>query len=400
MKFIREYLDKISPNFHSGGKLEKYAPLYETIDTFLFTPNDVTQGTTHLRDSADLKRVMSVVVVALVPAILMSLYNTGFQANSVLSSLNISEAQNWRQSLLLFFGLRFDASSVLSNFVHGLLYYLPIYLVTNVVGGMWEVIFGIVRRHEVNEGFLVTGMLFPLTLPATIPLWQVAVGISFGVVVAKELFGGTGRNFINPALAARAFLFFAYPAQISGDDVWVAVDGFTGATPLAQAAVGGLSAISYSWWDSFLGLIPGSIGETSTLACLIGAFILILSGVGSWRIMLSTLLGMIAMTLVFNLIGSNTNYMFDLPFYWHLVLGGFAFGTVFMATDPVSAAMTKQGMYLYGFLIGCMVTLIRVVNPAFPEGVMLAILFGNVCAPLIDYYVVKANIRRRMVRNV
>ena len=399
MEFLRNYLDKIGPKFEKGGKLEKLGPLYDTMDSFLFTEARVASGRTHVRDGADLKRVMSVVVLALLPAIFMAIYNTGMQANSVLMSLGVTEAQNYRQSILLFLGLDLSPLSHTSNFMHGLLYYLPIYIVTNVAGGFWEVLFGIVRKHEVNEGFLVTGMLFPLIVPATIPLWQVAIGISFGVVVGKEVFGGTGRNFVNPALAARTFLFFAYPAQISGDAVWVAVDGYTKATPLSEAAVGGINGITYSWFDSFMGFIPGSIGETSTFACLIGAFILLVAGVASWRIMLSVLIGMMGISFMLNIVGSSTNPMFSLPAYWHLVLGGFAFGAVFMATDPVTGAMTNMGKILYGLLIGVMAVLIRVVNPAFPEGMMLAILFGNVFAPLIDYYVVKGNIKRRMVRN-
>ena len=274
----------------------------------------------------------------------------------------------------------------------------PIYLVTNIVGGLWEALFCIVRRHELNEGFLVTGSLFPLICPPTLPLWQVALGISFGVVIGKEIFGGTGKNFLNPALTGRAFLFFAYPAQISGDKVWTALDGVSRATPLSHAAEGGVQAVIgvTSWFDAFFGLIPGSMGETSTLACLFGAAVLILSGIGSWRIMSSGLVSVVVISLMFNLIGSSTNPMFGLGPHWHLVLGGLAFGLVFMATDPVSGAMTEEGQWVYGFLIGTMCILIRVVNPAFPEGMMLAILFGNVFAPLIDQLVLKFHIKRRL----
>ena len=310
-------------------------------------------------------------------------------------SHGIANLDSLRGTILASLGLALDPNSCLSNFVHGALYFIPIFLVTNIVGGFWEALFATIRKHEINEGFLVTGMLFPLILPPTIPLWQVAIGISFGVVIGKEVFGGTGKNFLNPALTARAFLFFAYPGEISGDAVWTAVDGFTGATALGQAAQGGAAAITVTMKDAFLGFIPGSMGETSTLACLIGAIVLIGSGIGSWRIMLSSVLSLIVFSTLLNLIGSDTNPMFALSPAWHLVLGGFAFGTVFMATDPVSATMTQTGKWFYGALIGFMVVLIRVINPAFPEGTMLAILFGNVFAPLIDYFVMQSNINRR-----
>jgi len=313
---------------------------------------------------------------------------------------------------MLSLGLGFDASSFWSNLIYGALFFIPVFLVTNIVGGLWEVLFATVRKHEINEGFLVTGMLFPLTLPPTIPLWQVAIGISFGVIFGKEVFGGTGKNFLNPALTARAFLFFAYPAQMSGDQVWIGldqaslalaskVDGFSGATALSIAAASGVSGLQdagYSMWNSFLGFIPGSMGETSKLACIFGAVVLIASGVGSWHIILSMLAGTVAFSSLLYSIGSETNPMFSLSPLWHLVIGSFAFGAVFMATDPVSAAMTRTGKYIYGFLVGFMTVMVRSLNPAFPEGVMLAILFGNVCAPLIDYFVVKQNIKRRMVR--
>ena len=272
-----------------------------------------------------------------------------------------------------------------------------------LVGSIWELLFNHLRGHEFSEAFLVTGLLFTLTLPPTIPLWQVALGISFGVVIAKEVFGGTGKNFLNPALAGRAFLFFAYPAQLSGDAVWTAIDGFTGATPLATAAAGGIAAVTaggLSWWDAFLGTIPGSVGETGTLAILIGGAVLLLSRIASWRIVSGVMLGMVGCSLLLNSVGSASNPMFAMPWHWHLVLGGFAFGMVFMATDPVSAAMTDTGKWIFGALIGVMVVLIRVVNPAFPEGMMLAILFANLCAPLIDHFVVTANIKRRAARHV
>ena len=271
-----------------------------------------------------------------------------------------------------------------------------------MAGGLFEVIFATVRKHEVNEGFLVSSMLYALIVPATTPLWQVALGIIFGVVIGKEVFGGTGKNFLNPALTGRAFLYFAYPAQLSGDSVWVPVDGFTGATALAVSASDGfqeLAARGMTWWDSFLGFIPGSMGETSTLACLLGLVFLLATKIANYRMVVGCLAGMIGFSLLLNWIGSDTNPMFALPWYWHLVLGGYAFGLVFMVTEPVSGAHTNMGRYIYGALIGFMVVMIRVINPAFPEGMMLAILFGNVFAPLIDYFVVQANIKRRARRN-
>lgn len=397
MKLLRNILNDLHPHFEKGGKLEKFYPMFEMVDTFIYTPADVTDGDTHVRDGLDLKRLMGTVALALIPCILMACYNTGFQANSVLVAKGVVP-EGWRAALMVAMGFGFEPASIVSNFVHGFLYFFPIFLVTNIFGGLWEVVFATVRKHEINEGFLVTGLLFPLTLPPTIPLWQVAIGISFGVVLGKEVFGGTGRNFLNPALVSRAFLFFAYPGQISGDAVWTAVDGFTGATALSQAATGGVSAITFSWSDAFLGFIPGSMGETSTLACLIGAIVLIATGIGSWRIMLSVVVSMAATVTILNLIGSTTNPMFNLPLEWHFVLGGFAFATVFMATDPVSASMTMTGQFFYGALIGFMGILVRVINPAFPEGWMLAILFSNLFSPLIDYFVIQSKIKRRKLR--
>jgi Na+-transporting NADH:ubiquinone oxidoreductase subunit B len=301
--------------------------------------------------------------------------------------------------------------SILPCLIHGALYFLPAYLVTMIAGGICEVIFSVVRRHEINEGFLVTGMLFPLTLPAHIPLWQVAIGIIFGVVVGKEIFGGTGRNFLNPALTARAFLYFAYPKQISGNAVWTAVDGYTGATALGAIAqapsgesigaiVSGMDKVAAgtTWWDCFIGNIQGSMGETSAIACLIGAAILIYSRIGSWRIMAGVTIGMVTFSSLLWILPVGAEPVYNIPPWWHLVVGGFAFGTVFMATDPVSASMTQTGKWIYGGLIGFMTVLVRSINPAFPEGIMLAILFGNVFAPLIDYFVVQSNIKRRMAR--
>jgi Na+-transporting NADH:ubiquinone oxidoreductase subunit B len=399
VRFIRDFFDKQEKHFIKGGKFEIFYPLYEVLDTFFYTSGKVTQNSTHIRDAIDLKRMMTIVIYALVPAVIMALYNTGLQANLALSVLEKSSLDGWRGSVISFLGTGFSANSILSNIVIGVLYFFPVYIITFAVGIIWEIIFAIVRKHEVNEGFFVTSLLFPLILPPDIPLWQVAIGISFGVVIGKEVFGGTGMNILNPALTARAFLFFAYPAQISGDKVWVAVDGLSRATPLAQFADPAMK-VSASWWDAFIGLIPGSMGETSTLACIIGAIILIATGVGSWRIISSILVGMVGMSLFLNLMGSSTNPMFQVSPMWHLVIGGFAFGAVFMATDPVTAAMTEQGKYLYGLLIGILVVLVRVVNPAFPEGMMLAILFMNVFAPIIDRIFINANIKRRLVRNV
>ncbi|MCK4494609.1 MAG: NADH:ubiquinone reductase (Na(+)-transporting) subunit B [Methylococcales bacterium] len=397
----RELLDKVEPHFTKGGKLETYYGLYEMVDTFIYTPSDVTRGKTHVRDGNDLKRTMTFVVIATFFCIMMAMYNTGYQANLAIEAMGITETPNWRSVVMNLFG--YNPMNPLSNFVHGALFFLPIYIVTLAIGGIWEVLFATVRGHEVNEGFLVSSMLYTLILPPDMPLWQVALGISFGIVIGKEVFGGTGKNFLNPALTGRAFLFFAYPASISGDAVWVGVDGFTAATPLGLAAQGGLEAVSnagYSWFQTFMGFMPGSIGETSTIAILIGAAFLLYTRIASYRIMGGVLGGMVLTSILFNMIGSDSNPMFSLPFYWHLTLGGFAFGMVYMATDPVSAAMTDTGRWVYGAVIGIMVVLVRVVNPAFPEGMMLSILFANMFAPVIDYFVVQANIKRRIKRHV
>ena len=397
MKALRNGLDRLRPHFTQGGRLARLHPLFEAADSFLYTPGEVTAGAPHVRDAIDLKRVMITVVIALLPCFFMAMWNTGYQANLAMQA-NGSSVEGWRGVLLEGLGYTGNPNRMLDNLLLGAAWFVPIYLVTNIVGGLWEALFSTIRGHEINEGFLVTGSLFPLICPPTLPLWQAALGISFGVVIGKEIFGGTGKNFLNPALTGRAFLFFAYPAQISGDRVWVAVDGVSGATPLARAAEGGVEAVTAvtSWFDAFIGTIPGSMGETSTLACLFGAAVLVLTGVGSWRIMLSTLLGAASLALLFTLVGSSSNPMFELGPHWHLVLGGFAFGLVFMTTDPVSGAMTPEGQWLYGLLIGAMCILIRVVNPAFPEGMMLAILFGNVFAPLIDQLVLKVHVKRRL----
>lgn len=404
MKFLRNLLDKQRPLFEKGGKFEKLFPLYEANDTILFTPGEVTKGAAHVRDGLDLKRMMITVVIALIPCILVGVWNVGYQANTALAEG--ASAVGWRGALLHLLGIGYDPASVLACLIHGLAYYLPILVVTFAVGGAVEVLFAIVRKHEVNEGFLVTGMLFPLILPPTIPLWQVALGIAFGTLIGKEVFGGTGMNILNPALTARAFLFFAYPAQISGDKVWIASqpDGFSGATILGDLATTKADALgaalqNLNWMDAFLGRIPGSMGEVSTLACLLGAALLIVTGVGSWRTMLGILIGSLAVTLLLNAVGSDTNALINVPFHWQIVLGGWAFGAVFMATDPVSSAFTNTGRYVYGFLIGVLAILIRTVNPAYPEGMMLAILFMNVFSPLIDHVVIQANIRRRLARS-
>lgn len=397
----RDILDSVEPHFTKGGKLERYYGLYEMVDTFIYTPSDVTRGTTHVRDGNDLKRTMTFVVIATFFCVLMAMYNSGYQANLAVEAMGLDEVNSWRSIPMSLFG--YNPMNPISNMVHGALFFVPIYAVTLAVGGVWEVLFATVRGHEVNEGFLVSSMLYALILPPDIPLWQVALGISFGIVIGKEVFGGTGKNFLNPALTGRAFLFFAYPAAISGDMAWVGVDGYTMATPLGLAAQGGLDAVhaaGYSWFQTFLGFMPGSIGETSTLAIFIGAAFLLYTRIASYRIMGGVLAGMVATAVMFNIIGSDTNPMFAFPFYWHLTVGGFAFGMVYMATDPVGAAMTDTGRWIFGALIGVMVILVRVVNPAFPEGMMLSILFANMFAPVIDYFVVQANIRRRMKRHV
>ncbi|MDD9892882.1 MAG: NADH:ubiquinone reductase (Na(+)-transporting) subunit B [Gammaproteobacteria bacterium] len=398
---LRKKLDDLHPHFAKGGRWENYYAVYEAIDTFFYSPSDVTRTAPHVRDGIDLKRVMIFVWLAAMPCAFMACWNTGLQANLAMQALGVTEVDGWRAAFINLMGVGFSPDSFWDNFWHGFWYFIPVYLVTFAVGGFWEVLFAGVRNHEVNEGFFVTSILFALTCPPTIPLWQVALGISFGVVLGKEVFGGTGKNFLNPALTGRAFLFFAYPAAMSGDTVWTAVDGFSGATPLGIGAVEGMAGITaagYTWMDSFLGTIQGSMGEVSTLACLIGAAFLLMTKIASYRIMLGVFLGMVGTTLLLNAVGSDTNPMFEMPWYWHLVVGGFAFGMVYMATDPVSAAMTNKGRWIFGAVIGFMVVIIRVVNPAFPEGMMLAILFANLVAPLIDFGVVQSNVKRRLAR--
>jgi Na+-transporting NADH:ubiquinone oxidoreductase subunit B len=395
---LRKILDDLEPHFHKGGKWEKWFALYEAADTIFYKPSDVTKTTAHVRDGVDLKRIMITVWLAAFPAMFYGMWNLGFQANTAIAA-GLTAPDDWRQLFIAMLAGN-DASSIWDNMIYGAMYFVPIYVVTFVVGGFWEVLFAMKRGHEVNEGFFVTSILFALICPPNLPLWMVALGISFGVVIGKELFGGTGKNFVNPALAGRAFLFFAYPAFMSGDSVWAAIDGYSGATALSVLKASGLEGLpaNMTWMDSFIGTIPGSIGETSTLAIFIGGAILLFTRIASWRIIAGVMLGMMSLSLLFNAVGSATNPMFAVPWYWHMVVGGFAFGMIFMATDPVSAAMTDTGKWIFGALIGVMVVLIRVVNPAFPEGMMLAILFANLFAPTIDYFVMNANIKRRLAR--
>ncbi len=408
---LRAFLDKQARHFEKGGRLEKLSALWEAVDTFLYTPGTVTTSAPHVRDAADLKRTMTIVVVGLVPCMLMAMYNTGYQAHLAIAA-GAEPLANWRTDLFRALGFEFSPRDVFACFFHGALYFLPVYIVTLAVGGAFETLFAIVRKHEINEGFLVTSALFPLTLPATVPLWQVALGIAFGVVFGKEVFGGTGRNIWNPALIGRMFLYFAYPVQLSGDAVWIAAqtspDVYSGATWLAVArdhglpglasGVPGLSNGSLSFSDAFWGWIPGSMGETSKAGCLFGAAVLILTGVGSWRIMAGGLVGSLLAIWTFNLAAAPSNPMLAMPFYWHWALGGFAFAIVFMATDPVSAPYTDTGRWMYGFLIGALGMVIRVLNPAYPESWMLAIVFTNTFSSLIDYFVIRSNVKRRLAR--
>jgi len=387
MKGLRRFIDKIKPQFGKGGRFEKLHSTFDAFETFLFVPDTVTKKGAHIRDAMDMKRAMSVVVVALIPSLLFGIWNAGYQHF-------LSQGMQPDFWPMVWFGF---------------LKVFPIIVVSYVTGLGVEFAFAQMRGHEVNEGYLVTGMLIPLVMPVDVPLWMVAVSTIFAVIIGKEVFGGTGMNILNPALTARAFLFFAYPSDMSGEKVWIAglkggegvVDGFSGSTLLGQAALGNTNftlgnGTPVSMMDMFIGTIPGSIGETSVLAILLGAFILIFTGVGSWKIIFSVFAGGAFMGYLLNIFAVNP-YM-ALPFWEHLLLGGFAFGAVFMATDPVSGAQTEKGKWIYGFLIGVMAILIRVLNPAYPEGVMLAILLMNVFAPLIDYYVVEANIKRRLKR--
>ncbi len=382
MKGLRKYLDNIKPHFSKGGRFAALHSTFDAFETFLFVPNTTAKSGVHMRDAMDMKRTMIIVVLSLVPALLFGIWNTGYQHYLTLGQ----DAAFW------------------TCVWHGFVRVLPIIIVSYVTGLTIEFIAAQIRGHEVNEGFLVTGMLIPLVLPVDIPLWMVALATAFAVILGKEVFGGTGMNIGNPALLARAFLFFAYPAHISGSMVWISglaempgIDATTGATALGVAATGG--TVSYSLLESFIGAIPGSIGETSTLAILIGAALLIFTGVGSWKVMFSVAAGGYLMALLFNVVGAeSSNGLMHIPALQHLCLGGFAFGAVFMATDPVSSSRTETGKWVYGFLIGVLAILIRVVNPAYPEGMMLSILLMNTFAPLIDYFVVDANIKRRAKR--
>lgn len=380
MEFIKNFFEKTEPLVQKGAKYHWLHSVHDGFFTFLFVPKKTSKTGTHIHDFIDLKRTMSVVVLALVPALLFGMYNTGFQHFKAIGELS--------------------STGFFEIFIFGVLKVLPIVIVSYVVGLGIEFVFAQLRGHEINEGFLVSGMLIPLVMPVETPLWMIAIATAFAVIFGKEVFGGTGMNIWNPALIARAFLFFAYPAQMSGNSVWVSlkesdkvVDGFTGATPMADAAAGN---INFSVSDAFFGFIPGSIGETSTLAILIGAVLLIITGIGSWKIMVSTVAGGLVMGILLNIFAVNP-YM-ELPFWQHLIIGGFAFGAVFMATDPVSGSQTETGKWIYGFLIGILAILIRVVNPAYPEGMMLAILLMNTFAPLIDHYVVNSHVKRRLKR--
>jgi len=381
MNFLLRQIKKIKPHFEKGGRFEKFYSVFDGFETFLFVPETVTKKGSHVRDHMDLKRTMTVVIIALLPALLFGAWNVGLQHTRA-------------------FGL--EGWTTMQMFWFGFLKILPLIIVSYGVGLGIEFIAAQMRGHQINEGFLVTGMLIPLIMPVDVPLWMLAVSVAFAVIIGKEVFGGTGMNILNPALTARAFLFFSYPGWMTGDKVWiegltkgVGIDGFSGATPLAIAKLEGINRLP-SAMDMFLGTIPGSVGETSTVAILIGALFLIITGVGSFRIMLSMVLGALGTGLLLNLTGGN-EYT-QIPAYYHLIMGGFAFGAVFMATDPVTAAQTNTGKWIYGALTGIMVVIIRVFNPAYPEGTMLAILLMNVFAPLIDHYVVNANIRRRLKR--
>lgn len=400
MQGLRTFLDKIEPDFEPGGKYARWYSIYEAADTIFFSPGKVTTGASHVRDSVEVKRIMTTVWLCAFLPMFAGMYFVGSNALGAMDQMGVESLVGWRGFIVeLLAG--YDPANWWHCLVYGGVFFVPIYMVTFAVGAFWEVLFAVKRGHEINEGFFVTSVLFALTMPATVPLWQVAIGISFGIVIGKEIFGGTGKNFLNPALTGRAFLYFAYPAQMSGDAVWTAVDGFSGATILGVAALQGMEGVlatGVTWMDAFIGNIQGSVGETSTLAILIGGGILLFTKIAAWRIVAGVMVGMVTMSMLLNAIGSDTNPMFAVPWYWHLVIGGFAFGMMYMSTDPISASMTNTGKWWYGGLIGVMTVLIRVVNPAFPEGIMLAILFANLFAPFIDWCVVRANINRRLAR--
>ncbi len=396
---LRNLFDKSKPLFEGKGRFARFFPLFDVFENLFYSSERKTSGLTHVRDGSDIQRVMVVVWLATFPTMFFGMYNIGYQALSALEAINLAGAEHvkdWHWPLVqLFSGL--DPNSILDCIAYGAIYFIPIYLVTFFVGIAWEMIFAVVRQHEISEGAFVTTVLFALSCPPDAPLWQVALGISVGLVIGKEIFGGTGKNFLNPALTGRAFLYFAYPASWSGDMSWVAVDGYTAATMLGISAQDGYTNMpdTFTWSNAFFGLVPGSIGETSTVAILMGLAILLITKIASYRIVGGIILGTIATTYLFNLIGSDTNPMFQMPFWWHMVMGGYAFGLVFMATEPVSGSHTNAGRWIYGFVIGFMVIMIRVLNPAYPEGMMLAILFGNLLSPLIDHFVVSRNISHR-----
>lgn len=399
---LRNLFDKSKPLFEGKGRFARFFPLFDVFENLFYSSERKTSGLTHVRDGSDIQRVMVVVWLATFPTMFFGMYNIGYQALSALEAINLAGAEHlkdWHWPLVqLFSGL--DPNSILDCIAYGAIYFIPIYLVTFFVGIAWEMIFAVVRQHEISEGAFVTTVLFALSCPPDAPLWQVALGISVGLVIGKEIFGGTGKNFLNPALTGRAFLYFAYPASWSGDMSWVAVDGYTAATMLGISAQDGYTNMpdTFTWSNAFFGLVPGSIGETSTVAILMGLAILLITKIASYRIVGGIILGTIATTYLFNLIGSDTNPMFQMPFWWHMVMGGYAFGLVFMATEPVSGSHTNAGRWIYGFVIGFMVIMIRVLNPAYPEGMMLAILLMNIFAPLIDHYIVQANVNKRLKR--
>ncbi len=398
---LLSFIERIEPLFEKGGKYEKFYALYEAIATVFYTPGKVNKGQIHVRDSIDLKRIMIFVWLCTFPAMFFGMYNIGLQVQMAMGQ-GFGLPNLWQVDLFHSFGSTLDASSGIGTLMlYGACFYMPIYLTVFAVGAFWEILFASVRGHEINEGFFVSSVLFALSLPPTLPLWMASLGITFGIVLAKEIFGGTGRNFLNPALSGRAFLYFAYPLSMSGTSTWMAADGYTGATMLGQAAAGEIEyTLNDGFWDAFYGFIPGSMGETSTVAVLLGGFMLAYCRIASWRIILGVFLGMVATSTLLNVIGSDTNPMFAMPWYWHLVIGSFAFGMVFMATDPVSAAFTNPSRWMFGFLVGAMTVFIRVINPAFPEGVMLAILLANLFSPIFDYLVASANVKRRLARNV
>ena len=401
--WLRSVNESIKPRFMPGGTQAKWFPIYDAIENFIFSSTHKTTNPIHVRDSIDIQRIMVIVWLAAFPAMFFGMYNIGNQTLDYLALVGSANTNDWHHVLINFVGYSND--SFLTKMWVGAVYFVPIYAVTFAVGILWEILFAVVRKHEINEGLFVSSILFALSCPPDLPLWQAAMGITFGIVIGKEVFGGTGKNFLNPALTGRAFLYFAYPSQLSGDKVWIAglsdtgvtPEGFSGATPLGYAAEGGLQGLSdnFSWFDAFIRNIPGSVGETSIIAIGIAALILLATGVASYRIILGTFIGMIVMSSILNIVGSDTNPMFQVPWYWHFVIGSFAFGLVFMATEPVSGSGTDAGRWIYGALIGVTVVLIRVINPAFPEGMMLAILFANLFAPVIDHMVVSNNIAKR-----